>query len=140
MDIERTIDIAAPREKVWTVMTNVERWSEWTASVTSVERLDVGPLDIGSRARIRQPRLPAVVWTVTTAETGRYFEWQNVRPGLKSVAGHRVETLASNGTRVTLSFGWSGLLAPVIRLLYGRLSGRYVEMEAQGLKRRCETP
>jgi len=28
MDIERSIDIDAPREKVWTVMTDVERWLE----------------------------------------------------------------------------------------------------------------
>jgi hypothetical protein len=37
-----------------------------------------------------------------------------------------------------LSFGWSGWLAPLIRLLYGGLSRRYLETEAQGLKRRRE--
>lgn len=140
MDVERTIDIAAPRDKAWTVMTDVERWPEWTASVAGAERLDAGPLNVGSRARIRQPRLAAAVWTVSVVETGRYFEWQSATPGLKTTAGHRLEARGSNGTRVTLSIGWSGLLAPVVRLLYGRLSARYVEMEAQGLKRRCEVP
>lgn len=117
MDIERVVDIAAPLETVWPV-----------------------PIDVGSRARVRQPRLPAVVWTVTALEPNRYFEWQNVGPGLKTVAGHRVEPRGSDGARVTLSFGWSGPLAPLIRLLYERLSRRYVEMKAQGLKRRCEAP
>jgi uncharacterized membrane protein len=138
MDIARTIDIAAPPEQVWAVMADVERWPEWTASVTSVERLDERPFGIGSRARVRQPRLMVAVWTVTAFEAGRYFAWQNAVPGLKSVGGHRVEAADGNASRVTLSIDWSGPLAPLIRLFYGKLSRRYVEMEAQGLKRRCE--
>jgi hypothetical protein len=138
LTIERTIDIAAPRETVWTVMTDVERWPEWTTSVTGVQRLDAGALNVGAKARVRQPRLPAAVWTVTAFETGRYFEWQNLSPGLKTVAGHRVESHGNGGSRVTLSLGWSGVFAPVIRLLYGNLSRRYVDTEAQGLKQRCE--
>ena len=63
MDIERTVDIAAPVEKVWAAMTDVQRWSEWTPTVTSVDLLDGGPVRVGSPVRIRQPRLPAAVWT-----------------------------------------------------------------------------
>src|SRR5215510_16605564 len=48
MDIERSIAIDAPREKVWTVLTDVERWPEWTASVTSVALLAKVPFDVGS--------------------------------------------------------------------------------------------
>jgi uncharacterized protein YndB with AHSA1/START domain len=44
MEIERIIDIDAPPERVWTVMTEVERWPEWTASVTGVALLDKGLL------------------------------------------------------------------------------------------------
>lgn len=138
MDIERVIDIAAPPDQVWAVMTDVGRWPEWTASVKSVERLDRGPFGVGSRARIRQPRFPAAVWTVTALEPGRSFEWQSPAPGLLSVGGHRADTVGEHASRVTLSLTWSGPLAPVMRLLFGKLSRRYVEMEAQGLKRRCE--
>ena len=140
MDIKRVIDIAAPPGQVWAVMADVERWPEWTASVRSVERLDRAPFSVGSRARIRQPRLPVAVWTVTAFEAGRFFEWQSPAPGLLSIGRHRVDAVDEHASRVTLSLTWSGPLTPVIGLLFGKLSQRYVEMEAQGLKRRCEAP
>ena len=138
MDIEQTIDIAAPPEQVWSVMSDVERWPQWTASVKSVERLDAGPFAVGSRARVRQPRLPTAVWTVTALEPGRSFTWRNASPGVTSVAVHTVEAAGGDRSRVTLGVDWSGPLAPLLRLIYGGLSRRYVAMEAHGLKQRCE--
>lgn len=138
MDIKRVIDITAPQDRVWATMVDVERWPEWTASMTSVKRLDRRPFGVGSRARVHQPRFPAAVWTVTALEPGRSFEWQSAAPGLLSVGVHTVDATGDHTSRVTLSITWSGPLAPVIRLLFGKLSKRYVQMEAQGLKLRCE--
>ena len=138
MDVRESIDIAAPPERVWAVMIDVERWREWTPTITSIDRLDGGSFRVGSRARVRQPKLPTAVWTVSVLEPGRYFEWRNVSPGLTSVAGHRAEPAAGGGTIVTLTFGWSGSLAWLIRLVYGKLARRYVRTEAESLKRWCE--
>jgi hypothetical protein len=121
-------------------MTDVERWPEWTASISDVECLGGGPFDVGSQFRVRQPRLPVAVWTVTVLEKNRYFEWQALAPGLRSMGGHRVDAMSLNSARVTLTLNWSGWLAPLIRLLYAGLARRYVETEAAGLKRRCEAP
>lgn len=138
MDAERTIDIAAPPDRVWAVMTDVERWPEWTASVSQVALLDNRRLEVGTRARILQPGLPSAVWTVTVVEPGRFFEWESAVLGLRSVGGHRVEPKGVDGALVTLSLKWSGPLAPLIRLFWGKLARRYVEMEALGLKQRSE--
>jgi carbon monoxide dehydrogenase subunit G len=42
MHIDQQMEIAARAERVWEVMIDVQRWPEWTPTVTSVERLDAG--------------------------------------------------------------------------------------------------
>jgi uncharacterized membrane protein len=90
MRFEATIDVAAPAQLLFEVYTDVERWPEWTASVTSVERLDQGPLSVGSRARIKQPRLPAAVWEVTEVVAGHSFTWMARGPGIITTGSHVV--------------------------------------------------
>ncbi len=139
MNIERTIEISAPPERIWAVMSDIARWPEWTPSVTSVELLDDGQFRIGMRARVKQPRLPAAVWTVTAVDPGRRFTWESVAPGLTSIGDHRIEVRGTSSvTRVTLTLTWRGWMTPLIRLFFGRLSRRYVQMEAESLKRRSE--
>jgi len=131
-----TIDIDAPPEKVFAVLCDVERWPEWTATMTRVRRLDQGPFAVGSSAQIRQPKLRTTVWKVTELEA-RNFTWVTSAPGLRMKAGHAVERLRL-GSRVELSFEISGFLGPVIYRLYGGLIEEYVATEAQQLKLRVE--
>lgn len=132
-----TIDIDAPPERVWAVMTNVEAWPQWTASVTEVERLDTGRFDIGSRVRIRQPRLPVAVWTVDGLESGRSFTWVAGLPGFRSTARHVVERRRT-GSRVTLEIDQRGLVGELVGRWMAGLTERYLNLEAVGLKRRSE--
>ncbi|MCA1675012.1 MAG: SRPBCC family protein [Actinobacteria bacterium] len=139
MHVETAVEIDAGPERVWEVMTDVERWPEWTTSVERAERLDDGRLQGGSRTRLKQPRFPPVVWTVTELDPGRSFSWTAGNVGVTSIGEHRVVPGASGGVTVNLSLRQEGPLAAFLALFTSELTRRYVETEAQGLKRRCET-
>ncbi|HEY3338787.1 MAG TPA: SRPBCC family protein [Propionicimonas sp.] len=138
MEQSITVDIAAPPERVWAVLATVEHWPEWTPTVTSVHLLDNGPLHVGSRARISQPRLPETEYVVTELTSGRSFTWVATGPGVRTTARHEAEPLPGGRTRVRLSVSQAGWLGSVMGLLYRGLTDRYLANEANGLKARCE--
>jgi uncharacterized protein YndB with AHSA1/START domain len=138
MRYEVTVDIEAEPRRVWSVMTDVERWSEWTRSITRAELLTPAPLAVGSRIRVKQPKLKAVVWTVSELEPLAGFTWRAVVPGLDSVAAHRIEPRAGGGSTVTLTLEQRGPLAPLLRLLTAKMTRRYMDFERLGLKARSE--
>jgi len=137
MTFSETVDIRATPERVWAVMSRIERWPEWTPSVRRIEHLDRGPLAVGSRARIRQPKLPPVTWRITSFENGRGFTWVTRSPGV-SVTAHHVIEATPDGARATVSIQFEGLLGPLWGWLTRRLNERYLGLEATGLKRRSE--
>ena len=138
MEQSTSVDIAAPCERVWEVMVDVERWSEWTDTVTWVRRLDEGPLRPGSRAKINQPKVPETEYVVTELEPGRSFTWVATGPGVLTTARHSIEPLATGGSRVRLSVEQAGWLGSLMGRFYRGLTDRYLATEAAGLKARCE--
>ena len=136
MEFRIEIDIAAAPELVWRVMEDAERWHEWTPSVRSIRVLDK-PLRVGSRALIRQPRFPPALWTVTALDPGRRFTWKSGLPGLWVHAHHAADPIAG-GTRVTLRLRYEGAIARLMGRLTRGITNRYLEYEANGLKRRSE--
>jgi hypothetical protein len=132
-----SVDISTGPERVWHVMSDVERWHEWTPSVTKIKRLDTGPFTIGSRVVIRQPKFPPAWWKITAIDSGRSFTWTSVAPGMRVVARHRVDT-APGGSRATLSLELQGLLGGLFGRLTKDITERYLAFEATGLKARSE--
>ena len=130
-------DIDAPAGRVWEVMSDVERWHEWTPSVTRIRRLDAGQFAVGSRAMIRQPRFPPALWTVVALEPGRNFTWVSRAPGVRVYARHCVEPIGSR-SRATLSLEYEGVLGGLLGRLTRNITNRYLEFEAGGLKARSE--
>ena len=63
-DYSISVQIAAPPDVVWGVISDIERWPEWTPSMRAVERTNAGPFRIGARARVHQP--PPRQWASCT--------------------------------------------------------------------------
>ena len=134
-----SIDIFAPAERVFEVMSDVERWHEWTPSVNSITLHQPGPLTVGGRALIRQPKFPPALWTVTAIEPGRSFTWLSRAPGVRVIAHHSaVPTL--NGSRATLSLRYEGIFGGLLAWMTEGVTKRYLFLEAGGLKARSEDP
>ncbi|MEQ1787144.1 MAG: SRPBCC family protein [Acidimicrobiales bacterium] len=138
MRTEVTTQIAAPAERVWAILSDVERWPTWTASVTSVA-LD-GPLAGDATAKIRQPKLPVTTWTVTELVPGRSFTWQAVAPGSRATGWHEVTPTGDGSCEVRLAIEQAGPLGTVVGWLYRGLTKRYVAMEAAGLAKQATAP
>ena len=136
-DFSISVDIKASPERVWQVMSDGERWHEWTPSVTSVELLDK-PIAVGSRAIIRQPELPPAKFKVTALDPGKSFTWSTGIPAIIFVYAHHSVEPTPTGARATLRLRFDGLLGGVMGKKMADLNHRYLAMEAAGLKRFSE--
>src|ERR1022692_3641959 len=90
MHFKTTIEINAPLDRVWDALVDVETWPEWTASIREVKGLDGAVLAFGSRVRIKQPRMPSLVWEVSEFEPTTSFTWRSTSPGVTTVGSHVV--------------------------------------------------
>lgn len=138
MSVVVTEHIAASPEIVWDVMVDIDRWPSWTQSVRTAERLDDGPLAIGSRARLKQPGMPPMVWEVFECVAPSVFTWRTRTPGVTTVGIHRVEAGPGGDSTITLEVHHSGPLAGVVGALTASRTNRFMGMEAAGLKKASE--
>jgi len=99
MRFEKTIEIDAPQQRVWDVLSDLEAWPPRIETVDVVELLTPAPITKGSRVRLKQPKLPEGIWALDMR----------------------------------------GFLIPVMLLFYKGLTDRYMNLEAEGMKRAAET-
>lgn len=138
MITDGSIEIDAPASQVWDVFVDVERWAEWTASITNIVALDGPGLEVGRRFEITQPRMPKLVWEVTAVEPGVSWTWRQRSPGGTTLASHEVVAQGPARTLVRQRIDQRGPVGAAVGLLTRRLTRRYLALEAQGLKARSE--
>ena len=140
MHAETSVDIDAAPADVWKVLTDVERMPTWTESVSKAECLNASELAVGAKVRIKQPRLGAMVWEVTELEAEASFTWTTSRGGVTTTAGHQLRANQHvTTTTILFSIDQRGPMSGIIGLFTAKLTAKYLAMEAEGLKRRCES-
>lgn len=133
--VSRTIN--APAAVVWKAMSDVQRWHEWTPTITAITPLADPALIPGARFKVKQPKLPATIYKVTELNPGFSFAWEARSPGLRTIADHRI-TPQNEGQRVDLVFTYTGPMAFIARRVFARLTHDFLTTEIENLKRLCE--
>jgi len=136
--IQHALEIEAPLERLWALTIQVEGWPGFTPTVTSVERLDDGPLRVGSRVRLKQPGQPSRVWTVTALEPRRHFAWSTRLPGVTMTGVHELAP-TDRGTRNVLRVELTGWAASLLGLLARIPIARALARENEGFRRAAES-
>ena len=136
MITEGSIEIEAPASVVWDVFTDVEHWSEWTASIERIVALDGAEIEVGKRFEIKQPRMPKLVWEVTEVEPGVSWTWRQKALGSTAFATLEVTAIDGERTVVRQKIDQRGLLGVPVGVLTRRMTRRYLDLEAQGLRAR----
>lgn len=137
MQITDTIHIDASPELVWAVTEDVERWPEWTPTVTSVKLVSNPPIGPGSIARLKQPMQQEAEWIVTDFVPGRRFAWQTTRKGMQMTGIHEISPDGC-GTRNVLRVEASGIFALLFWPMLRPVMRKSIADENRGLKARCE--
>ena len=138
MRFETSIDIAADPARVWAVVSDLEAWPRRIETVDTVELLTPAPLAVGSRLRLKQPKLPEGEWEVTVWDPPRSFEYRQQASGVRVVADHRVEALGEGRSRLSLVLDMQGVLVPVVGRLLRARTNRYLAAEAAGMRAAAE--
>lgn len=106
--------------------------------MTAVQRLDSGPLQVGSTARVEQPRMRPLTWTVTELVPESTFTWATAATGMHIAGTHTITEIDTGRTQLDLAITSTGPLAAIVDLAVGRRTRRYLQLEAAGVKAAAE--
>ena len=135
------VGIDAPAEHVWQVLTDTKKYGEWNPFTPRVNtdfrpgsdvglRVILGPLKLRQQQRIQSlepPRLLA--WGMTMGH----------RALLVARREQRLKVLGADRCRYVTTDTMSGLLAPLVALLFGSLIRNGFSAMAAALKERAES-
>lgn len=135
MEITETVTIDAPLERVWALTLDLEGLPSITPTVTTLERLDQGPVAVGSRARLAQPGLPPRTWTVDELDAPHRFSWSTHLLGVRMTGVHELAPVGEDRCELTLRVVLAGRGAALLGRLGRRSIARSLAAEAAGFAR-----
>lgn len=140
MRLHTEIDIAAPPEVVWNVLTDLDSYADWNPFVTRAE----GSVAVGARLLVHLAppggRPATFRPTVTVVEPDRTFEWLG-RLGVPGIfdGRHRFDLHPlGSGTRLVQSERFAGVAVPLLARSLDRTTRLGFEAMNRSLKQRAE--
>lgn len=130
-------DFAAPVERVWEIITDLESAPSWVPDLISVRRIDAGPLQVGSRfsevMRVQGREIDMTV-TITEYAAPRLIAHKG-EGGPAKIDGRTTIEETVDGCRVTNE--WSLELSGMLRLaspIAGNWTRNNIESSMQALR------
>lgn len=105
------VEIAAPPERIWALLTDAPGMPRWNSTVTNIE----GPIELGRKLAIRVP-VSARVFTpkVTVFDPPKRMVWQDGAAPMFQGARVYEMTKTAADSRFTMTETFSGLMLPLI--------------------------
>ncbi len=134
-----TIQIDAPPQAVWAVLTDLGRYPEWNPLFREAS----GQVAVGSRITLRSVhpangRLMTVKPKITVAEPDAELRWVASLPGIISGEHRFALTLADGGTRLEQSETFRGLLTAFSGRTFARAEASFQALN-EAVKNRAES-
>jgi len=139
--IDTDIEIHAPAERVWTILTDFAAYPEWNPFVVHAdgvlepgERLSVELRQVGSKPMSFKPRVVAV-------DRGHGFAWLGrflVPRLMDGEHSYEIEELAPDRVRFHQRERFRGLLVPFMRRMFDTKTKPSFDAMNQALKARAE--
>jgi uncharacterized protein YndB with AHSA1/START domain len=128
------IEVAAPVETVWRVLTDLEQWPNWNSDVTSMT-VD-GPLAEGTVFRWKAgPR--TIVSTIERVDRPRIVVWSGKTLGVKATHAWHFEQVGE-ATHVRTEEALRGIVARVLRRSLQKTLDSALESGLRNLKAEAE--
>jgi hypothetical protein len=128
------IEIAAPPQTVWDVLTRFQNWPNWNPDVKSMSF--EGPLAPGSMFRWKAGP-GTILSTLDRVEPPRYISWQGKTLTIDAYHEWWLEP-RDGGTHVRTEETFSGLLAKILRGTLQKTLDKSFEVGVERLKRESE--
>ena len=134
-----TIQIDAPPEAVWAVLTDLGRYQDWNPLFREAS----GQVAVGNRIKLRSVhpangRMMTVKPKITVADPGAELSWVASLPGIMSGEHRFTLTPAGGGTQLVQSEAFRGLLAAFSLKTFTRAEASFQGLN-EALKQRAES-
>ena len=103
--VRQAVDIDAPTEMVWHLITEFDRWPEWGPTVRRVEA-DARHVAVGVTGRVQTPVGMWLPFEITTVVPGRAWDWKVA--GI-AATGHRLDRTGASSCRLEFSVPWAAV-------------------------------
>lgn len=134
MTARKDIFIASPLEKVWAVLTDINRWPEWQPDVSSA-KLE-GNLTVGTIFRWKAKGF-SITSTIKELKLGQRIGWTGSSLGMKAAHIWILEQ-QGNGTRVIIEESLSGWFPRILKIFDPTFLEKSLDKLLQALKIRAE--